>query len=118
MAAGLLNIPLTVTNNADWPRRATLQLTGGVAMNLTGSTHELTIRRTPEHPERLIYLTEGQGITTNQAAGTIDFDWSRAGLGKLGPGVYHYDVRRLVGDRKLFAWSGTFTVQQGVSRDE
>jgi len=88
-----------------------------VAVNLTGYSAAMQVRRTYDSVTPLISLTSGSGITLGGSAGTITLLIAHATTAAFEAGQYIYDLELTssggIKDRIL---QGTFTVSSEVTR--
>ena len=63
-----------------------------VAVNLTGYTARLQIRKTHKSTSAVVSLTQASGLTLGGAAGTIEIVISATATAALDPGRYVYDL--------------------------
>lgn len=114
MTPGVLN--LACPQGATFTRTLTWKI-DGAAVNLTGYTARMQVRKSASSATTYVSLTSSSGITLGGAAGTITISISAAQTSDIPEGAYVYDlelvssggvVTRLVG--------GKFSVTAEVTR--
>lgn len=91
-----VELDLTVYQGASWDRTITWKI-DGTAVNLTGYTARMQVRRTVDADATLIALTSGSGITITAGTGTIALAMTAAQTAALPPGTWVYDLEVVSG---------------------
>lgn len=110
---------LIAYTNADFTRK--LEFTNpatGQAIDLTGSTHVMQVRKTPEDSGVVLECstTNSRIATTNAATGRYQISVSKAVMAAIAPGTYVYDYVVTQGGTATRMFGGDFVVAQGVTR--
>jgi len=106
-------VNFTITDNADWvfPWQLVDRSTNA-GVDLTGSTFQLDVRAAPGGTLVKSY-TSGAGIAADSLPdGEITNTFTR---GDLAVGSYVYDLIRIQGAATELIFSGSITVEQGVT---
>ena len=115
MAASTYNI--AAEQGTDYAATLTYANSAGTAINITGYTARMQVRRTIGSPDAVLTLTSSSGITLGGAAGTVAIAIPSAALTLVAAGNYKYDLELVSGAgvvTKLI--SGDFTVTGEVTR--
>jgi hypothetical protein len=117
MPAAIVN--LTIEQGADWSQPLQWKTgTPAVAVNLTGYTARMQVRRTAASTEKTVELTTENGrITITAGTGTVALSLTAAVTAAIVAGVYVYDLE-LVSSGGIVTRlvQGTFTVSAEVTR--
>lgn len=115
MAASTYNI--SAEQGTDYAATLTYANSTGTAINITGYTARMQVRRTAGSPNAALTLTNTSGITLGGAAGTVAIAIPAAALAVIDSGNYRYDLELVSGAgvvTKLI--SGDFVVTGEVTR--
>lgn len=102
---------ISVYRNADFTEQWTIQDSNGTAINLTGFSAELAIKKSAEVSEKLLSLTSGSGITLGGVAGTIAISITDAQINSLKPKNLTYYFTLTSGSVTTRWIEGTFEVK-------
>lgn len=98
-------------------RTITYKDSNGSAIDLSGYTARMQLRRNIEDASPLIELTDANGrITLGGVAGTVVLTISAADTASLSPVEGVYDLELVTGDTVEKLIAGTFTIQREVTR--
>lgn len=90
---------------------------GDVAVNLTGYTARLQVRKTHKSTSAVVSLTQASGLTLGGAAGTIQIVISATATAALTAGRYVYDLELVSGDGRVKRLlEGAFVLTPEVTR--
>lgn len=107
---------ITCYQGATYSETFTIKI-NDVAVNLTGYTAAMQVRRSHEDTTAILTLTSGSGITLGGAAGTITLTIAYADTEDLIAGQYLYDLEiTSSGGTKDRLLQGTFTVSSEITR--
>ena len=115
MAASTYNI--AAEQGTDYAATLTYANSGGTAINITGYSARMQVRRSVGAPTSVLTLTNASGITLGGAAGTVAISIAAAAMATVPAGNYRYDLELVSGAgvvTKLI--SGDFTVTGEVTR--
>jgi hypothetical protein len=88
----------------------------GSAINLTGYTSRMQVRKFAGSPNHLITLTSSSGMVITGGAGTIALTISAAALSQVPAGEYAYDLEIENGSSVTKLLAGKFEVLAEVTR--
>ena len=112
--AGIYNF--TLDQGSTWTLQVVYKDSNGVAVNLTGYTAEMQVRRKFDSDTPVLTLsTSNGGITIVGATGTLNLvatDEQAA----ITPGLYVYDLELSIGGVRTRLIQGTVTVSGEVTR--
>ena len=110
------NYNIKCNQSETFQRNLTYKDSNGTAINLTGYTAKLQIRKDFDQ-DAVVTLTEASGITLGGAAGTIAIEITAAATALLERNSYLYDlVLTSSGGIKTRILEGRFDVVAGITR--
>lgn len=116
MAAGVYNI--TIEQGSTFTLNLTWKDSSGAAINITGYTARMQVRKSVDAASTTLSLTSGAGdITLGGAAGTISITVSAASTASIASGNYVYDLELVSGAGVVTRLlQGAVTVSPEVTR--
>jgi hypothetical protein len=116
-------VDITVENDSDFGRGFVYLLlnndgTNGPAIDLTGNTMRMGVRRNAaDVAEELLLTTENNGIViTNPKAGQFSVFITQEQLIALPTGTYAHSLIRINSTNTFHVWSGSLVINPGPSR--
>lgn len=106
----------TAPNNADWVESFVLGDPDDDSWTLTGATILMEMRPNPGHPDELISIGVGTGITVDNAATRqVSILVAAETMAGIVPKDYPYDIVVTISGVRRLRQKGTVTVAAGVS---
>ena len=108
---------ITAQQGSDYSVTLTYRDSNGVAVNLTGYTARMQVRKVASSPYAYLTLTSSSGMTLGGSAGTVAINISAAALASIPAGPYVYDVELVSGSGAVVKpIVGSFSVSAEVTR--
>jgi hypothetical protein len=111
-------VNITTHNDADLYRAFVWQTVDGAAIDLTGGSMEMMLRRRAEDQVAVMRLATDTGdiVFTNPVAGQFTVRIAQAELERLGLGDFDHSNIFSRSGNKIRVWSGTLTNNAGATR--
>jgi hypothetical protein len=108
---------ISAQQGSDYSVTLTYKDSNGAAVNLTGYTARMQVRRVASSPYVYLSLTSSSGMTLGGAAGTVAISIPAVALASIPAGAYVYDVELVsAGGAVVKPIVGSFTVSAEVTR--
>lgn len=102
--------------NADFDAAFSFQSADGTPLNLTGASVRMDVRKAPGAADAVLSLWPGAGIDLSEAAtGRVKISVPHATMGAIAPGVYAFDMIRIIGAARSLLCAGSITIREGVT---
>lgn len=114
----MATVNITVDNDADFYRTFVWQTVAGAAIDLTGGTMEMMLRRHAKDEAAVMRLATDSGeiVFTNAVAGQFTVRITQQALERLALGDYDQSNIFSRGGNKVRIWSGLLTNNAGATR--
>jgi len=108
---------IVAQQGSDYSVTLTYKDSNNVAVNLTGYTARMHVRKVASSPYAYLRLTNSSGMTLGGAAGTVAINVPAAALASIPAGSYVYDVELVSGSGAVVKpIVGSFSVSAEVTR--
>lgn len=108
---------IVATQGSNYSVTLTYKDSNGAAVNLTGYTSRMQVRKVAPSPYAYLSLTSSSGITLGGVAGTVTINISAAALASIPAGSYVYDVELVSGSGAVVKpIAGSFSLTAEVTR--
>ncbi len=102
--------------NADFDAAFAFQDADGAPLDLTASSVRMDVRKAPGAADAVLSLWPGAGIDLAEAAqGRVRIHVPHATMGAIAPGVYAFDMIRIIGTARSLLCAGALTIRAGVT---
>lgn len=108
-----MRVPQT---NADFDAAFAFHSADGAPLDLSGSSVRMDVRKAAGAADAVLELWPGAGIDLSEAAsGRVNIHVPYATMGVIAPGVYAFDMIRIVGSARSLLCAGNITIREGIT---